>query len=515
MAGERLSMRKIRELLRLKARGHSTREIAQSLNVSHSSVRRYLERARRAGITWPVPGDLSDRELEARLFPPPLPSNVPRPMPNWSDVDRELGNPRQKGVTLQLLWLEYKESHPEGYQYSQFCEHYRRWKGTVDLELRHSYRAGEKLFVDYAGQTMPIVDPETGEVWEGQVFVGALGFSNYTYSEVTRSQELREWIGSHVRMFEYFGGSVEAVVQDNLKAGVKRACFYDPDLNPTYHELLLHYGTAGLPTRPGKASDKAKVESAVQNVERWVLAPLRKHAFFSLGEANAAVADRLEALNDRPFQKIEGSRRSLFEEVERAALRPLPRARYEYAQWKKAKVNIDYHVTVEGSHYSVPYRLVRETVEVRLAAATVEIFHEGRRVAAHLRSYRKGSYTTYPGHRPKSHRECLEWTPSRLIRWAQKTGPHTAAVVQHVLENRPHPEHGYRACLGILRLGDRYGGDRLEAACDRALRIRGITYQSVKSILQHGLDRTPAADHLPLQLPRDHAHLRGPDYYLH
>lgn len=293
------------------------------------------------------------------------------------------------------------------------------------------------------------------------------------------------------------------------------AFFYDPDVNPTYHELLLHYGAVGLPTRPGKTSDKAKVESTVQNVERWVLAPLRKHAFFSLGEANAAVADRLETLNDRPFQKIEGSRRSLFEEVERAALRPLPRARYEYAEWKKAKVNIDYHVTVEGSHYSVPYRLVRETVEVRLAAATVEIFREGRRVAAHLRSYRKGSYTTHPGHRPKSHRECLEWTPSRLIPWAEKTGPHTAAVVQHVLENRPHPEHGYRACLGILRLGDRYGGDRLEAACDRALRIRGITYQSVKSILQHGLDRTPAADQLALQLPRDHAHVRGPDYYLH
>ena len=508
-------MRRIRELLRLEARGHSIREIARSLNISHSSVRRYLGRARRAGVSWPLPPELSDRELEARLFPAAPPSNVPRPLPDFSEVDRELHAPRQKGVTLMLLWLEYKAVHPDGYQYSQFCERYRRWKASLDLELRHSYRAGEKGFVDYAGQTVPITDPETGEVWEAQVFVGALGLSNYTYAELTRSQELSEWIGSHVRMFEYFGGVPEAVVQDNLKAGVKKACFYDPELNPTYHDLLVHYGTAGLPCRPGSPSDKAKGEQAVQNVERWVLAPLRKHTFFSLAEANAAVAEQLEALNDRPFQKLQGSRRSLFEEQERASLRPLPRTRYEYARWKKAKVNIDYHVTVDGGHYSVPYRLVRETVEVRLAALSVEIFHDHRRVAAHPRSYRKGSYTTDPGHRPRSHQECLEWTPSRLIRWAEKTGPDTAAVVEHVLESRPHPEHGYRACLGILRLGDRYGGDRLEAACARALQIRGLTYQSVKSILQHGLDRTPAADPLPARLPRDHVHLRGPDYYLH
>jgi len=512
MAAERLSMRKIREALRLRALGQSPGSIARSLDIGESTVRRYLRRADEAGLAWPLDPELGDAALEARLFPPPPAADTARPVPDWAAVQREL---RRKGVTLQLLWLEYKAVHPaEGYQYTQFCEHYRRWRDHLDPVLRQEHRAGEKTFLDYAGQTMPVVDPTTGEIREAQVFIGVLGASNYTFAEATWTQTLPDWIGSHVRMFAYYGGVSTALVPDNLHSGVTRACYYDPDVNPTYQDLATHYGTAVLPTRPHRPRDKAKVESGVQVAERWILAPLRNHVFHGLGELNRAIAERLELLNDRPFQKIEGSRRSLFVAFERAALRPLPAEPFEIAERRKARANIDYHVEVEGHYYSVPYQLVRKPVEVRLAATTVEIFHDGHRVAAHVRSFRRGGFTTEPGHRPKSHQAHLDWSPSRLVHWAAKTGAGTDALVQDILDSRPHPEHGYRACLGILRLGDRYGPERLEAACARALRIGGRSYRSVKSILEHGLDREPLAEEqTTLRLPQDHPHLRGPAYY--
>jgi len=506
-------MRKIKEVLRLRALGQSPGAIARSLGIGENTVRRYVRRAEEAGLGWPLPPELGDAALQALLFPLPPPAGTVRPVPDWAEVQREL---RRKGVTLQLLWLEYKAAHPEaGYQYTQFCEHYRRWRDHLDPVLRQEHRSGEKTFVDYAGQTMSVVDPTTGEIREAQIFVGVLGASNLTFVDATWTQTLPDWIGSHVRMFAYYGGSSAAIVPDNLRSGVTRPCFYDPDINPTYQDLATHYSTAVLPGRPGRPRDKAKVESGVLVAERWLLAPLRNQLFHGLGELNRALAERLELLNDRPFQKIEGTRRSLFEAFERDALRPLPSEPFEIAERRKARVNIDYHVDVLGHLYSVPHQLVRQPVEVRLTATAVEIFHDGRRVAAHLRSYRKGAFTTEPGHRPKSHQAHLEWSPSRLVRWAAKTGPSTAALVQHVLDSRPHPEHGYRACLGILRLADRYGRERLEAACARALRIGGTSYRSVKSILEHGLDREPVADEqTTLQLPKDHPHLRGPDYYL-
>jgi len=513
MAAERLSMRKIKEVLRLRALGQSPQAIAQSLGIGRNTVRRYVRRADEAELGWPLPPDLGDAALEALLFPPPPTAGVARPVPDWAEVQREL---RRKGVTLQLLWLEYKAVHPEtGYQYTQFCEHYHRWRDRLDPVLRQEHRAGEKTFVDYAGQTMPVVDPDTGEIREAQIFIGVLGASNLTFAEATWTQTLPDWIGSHVRMFAYVGGASAAIVPDNVRSGVTHACFYDPDINPTYQDLAVHYATSILPTRPRRPRDKAKAESGVLVAERWLLAPLRNHTFFGLTELNRALAERLELLNDRPFQKLEGSRRSHFEAFERQALRPLPSTPFEIAERRKARVNIDYHVDVLGHLYSVPYQLVRQPVEVRLTASGVEIFHDGRRVAVHRRSFRKGGFTTEPGHRPKSHQEHLDWSPSRLVRWAEKTGPAAAALVQHVLDSRPHPEHGYRACLGILRLGNRYGPERLEAACARALRIGGATYRSVKSILDHGLDRAPLAEEqTTLQLPQDHPHLRGPEYYL-
>ncbi len=511
MPAKRLSMRKIKEVLRLRAQGRSDREIARSVKVARTTVRRIRRRAETAGLSWPLPDDLTESALEALLFPPhPPPGIYPRPLPDWKYIHAEL---RRKGVTLQLLWIEYKEAHPDGYQYSRFCDLFRQWRDALDPVLRQEHKAGEKTFVDYAGQTVPVVDPETGEVREAQIFVGVLGASNFTFAEATWTQSLPDWTASHVRMFEYVGGVSELLIPDNLASGVSKACRYDPEVNPTYQELATHYGTAVLPARPKAPRDKAKVETGVQVAERWLLAPLRNHTFFSLAELNREIACLLDSLNDRPFQKLDGTRRSLFESVERPALQPLPTTRYEYAEWCKARVSIDYHIAVENHFYSVPYRLVRKQVEVRLTASTVEVLHDGHRVAAHTRSRRKGGFTTDPTHRPKAHREHLEWTPSRMIRWAQKTGPHTAAIVTRILEERPHPEQGYRPCLGILRLGERYSPERLEAACHRALAIRGVSYRSIKSILEHDLDRVPLEEQATLELPQEHENLRGPDYY--
>lgn len=511
MPAERLSMRKIKEVLRLRAQGWSDREVARSVNVARTTVRRIRRKAEEAGLSWPLPEELTESALEAQLFPSPPPPGIhPRRLPEWESIHAEL---RRKGVTLQLLWLEYKAVHPDGYQYSRFCELFGEWKDTLDPVLRQEHKAGEKTFVDYAGQTVPVVDPETGEVREAQIFLGVLGASNFTFAEATWTQSLSDWTGSHVRMWAYMGGVSELLVPDNLASGVSKACRYEPDVNPTYQELATHYSTAVLPTRPAAPRDKAKVETGVQVAERWILAPLRNHTFFSLAELNREIAILLEALNDRPFQKLDGTRRSLFESLDRPALKPLPVTRYEYAEWGKARVNIDYHVAVENHFYSVPHRLVRKQVVVRLTASTVELLHDGRRVAAHLRSQRKGRFTTDPTHRPKAHQEHLEWPPSRMIRWAEETGPHTAAVVTRILEEKPHPEQGYRPCLGILRLGERYSPQRLEAACHRALTIRGISYRSIKSILEHGLDRLPLDEQATLELPQNHDNLRGPDYY--
>lgn len=511
MAAERLSMRKIREVLRLHALGLSRRNIGRSLGLCHNTAGAYLERAQKAGLSWTECQAMDDTTLEARLFPPAPPAGTPRPLPEWATVQQEL---KKKGVTLQLLWLEYKAAHPDGYQYTQFATLYRTWKQSLDLVLRQEHKAGEKAFVDYAGQTLPVIDPQTGEIREAQLFVGVLGASNYTYAEATWTQSLPDWIASHTRMYAFFQGVPRLTIPDNLKSGVRHACYYEPDLNPTYLELARHYGTTVLPTRTAKPRDKAKVETAVQIAERWLLAPLRNHTFFSLSEVNDQLALLLAALNERPFQKLEGNRRLLFETLDRPALLSLPSQPYVFAQWKKARVNIDYHVEVERHYYSVPHALVRREVEVRLTATTVEILHGGQRVAAHARDHRVGGYTTEPAHRPKAHQKHLEWNPQRLVRWGEGVGPSTGALVQKILERKPHPEQGYRACLGLLRLGKQYSEARLEAACFRALRSGATSYRSVKSILEHGLDRLPLEDEAPeLTLPDAHENVRGATYY--
>jgi transposase len=506
-------MRKIRELLRLHlGEGLSRRQAAIAAGMPYATAADHLARATRAGLGWPLPDDLDDGELEARLFVPPSarPPTELRPVPDWVGVHREL---RRKGVTLQLLWLEYRERHPDGFGYSWFCRTYRTWQGRLDLVMRQEHHAGEKLFVDFAGMTLPITDPDTGEVWGAQLFVAVLGASNYTYAEAVASQALPHWIGAHAHAFEAFGGCPAIIVPDNLKAGVTRAHRYEPDINRTYAELAAHYGCAVIPARPYKPRDKAKAEQGVLLAERWVLAALRHRAFFSLAEANAAIAERVAWLNARPFTKLPGSRRELFESLDRPALRPLPARPYEYAEWKTAKVNIDYHVEVDRHWYSVPSRLVGQVCDIRLTATIVEVLHRGSRVASHRRSTRQGRFTTEPAHMPEAHRRHAAWTPGRIVAWAERSGPATGALVTEIMASRPHPEQGFRSCLGIMRLGRRYGDDRLEAAAVRALAIRAHSYRSVESILKAGLDGQPLPGSEPAMTIGAHANVRGPDYY--
>lgn len=512
MPAERLSMRTIKEVLRLKwGCGLSHRAVAGSCGIGCTTAREYVQRAVRAGLSWPLPEDLGEEGLERLLFPPsPCVDADARAVPDWPQVHREL---QRKGVTLLLVWEEYKAAQPQGYQYSRFCDLYRAWRGGLDLWMRQEHKAGEKLFVDYAGQTMPVVDRKTGEVREAQIFVAVLGASNYTFAEATWTQALPDWIVSHTRAFAFFNGVTEILVPDNLRSGVSSACRYEPDLNPTYAEMARHFGVAIVPARVRKPKDKAKVEVGVQGVERRILAPLRNRTFFSLAELNEALSLLLEQYNRRPFQKLPGSRRSMFEAVDKPALKPLPAERYEYAAWKQARVNIDYHIDAEGHYYSVPYTLAHQVVDVRITTTTVECFHKGSRVASHLRDARKGQHTTVRDHMPKSHQQYLEWSPQRLIDWAAKTGTAAAAVVERILIERPHPEQGYRSCLGIQRLGKEYGAQRLEAACARALALNAPRYTNVKSILEHGLDQQPLPQSQPAQPPVQHDNVRGPEYY--
>ncbi len=504
-------MRKVRDILRLQADHHLTgRQIARSLGLSHSTVMGVLHRAEVLGLTWPLPEELDYATLEGRLYPPNPGRSRVRPEPVWDEIHREL---RRKGVTLGLLWQEYRRDYPDGYQYSRFCERYHRWEQHLDVVLRQPYRAGEKLFVDYAGLTLSIVERASGQRRDVFIFVAALGMSNMTYLEGTLAQDLPNWIGAHTRAFEFYGGAAAILVPDNTKTAVIRACRYEPELNRTYAEMAAHYGTVIIPARPRKPRDRAKGENAVQVVERVVLAPLRDRTFFSLAEVNQELAVGRERLNDLPFQKLPGSRRTLFETLEKSALRPLPAERYELAQWRTVRANIDYHCELVRNFYSVPHQLIHAEIEARLTTSTVELFYKGRRVASHVRLWGIGQYSTDPQHMPVAHQQHLEWTPSRLIGWAEMNGAHTAALVSALLASKPHPEQGYRACLGVMRLGKRYGAARLDAACARALAAGAVSYRSVKSMLETGLDRQPLAVQGAVLALDAHANVRGPAYY--
>jgi transposase len=426
-------------------------------------------------------------------------------------VHQELKRP---GVTRSLLWQEYRGVHPDGYSLSQFCDLYRAWRGKLAVTMRQTHRAGEKMFVDYAGPTMEVIDPDTGEIQTAQIFVATLGASSYTYAEATWTQALPNWIGSHSRAFAYLGGVPAQVVPDNLKSGVVKACLYDPEINRTYADMAAHYDTAIMPARPRKPRDKAKVEVGVQLVERWILARLRNRRFFSLAELNQAIRELLEDLNGRVTRHLGASRRQLFEEIDRPALKPLPDQTYQYAEWKQRRAGLDYHVEVAKHYYSVPHSLAKQKLWARITDRSVEIFHNGRRVAAHMRGSGNRRHTTVDKHMPSSHRRYAQWTPARIRSQAAFIGPNTETLVDVIMRNRPHPEQGFRSAIGILRLAKTHGTERLEAACERALEIGAASYSSVASILKNNLDRRQPSPKRTTDEPAiDHTNIRGPRYF--
>jgi len=510
----RISMRRVRDCIRLKNAGVSTQEIARRVGVAPSTVRLTLQRCEAAGLTWPLDAGLTDTVLEQRLFTNCGTKQGHRrhEEPDWAAFHREM---KRKHVTLSILWDEYIQQHPGGYRYSRFCDLYREWEAHLPVTMRQTHAAGERLFVDYAGDGVPVViDRLTGEIRKAQIFVAVLGASSFTFAQVNWTQTLPDWIDAHVHALEAIGGVPHLLVPDNTKTAVIKACLYDPLVNRTYADMAAHYDTAILPARPRRPRDKAKVEQAVLIVERWLLGRLRHRVFYSLAEVNAAITELLNVLNEeKPIRRLGVTRRQLLEDIDRPALKPLPVEPYEFCEWRACRVGIDYHVEAGSHYYSVPYRFARSEVDVRLSVRTVEVFLKGERIAAHPRSSGNHKHTTVSEHMPSSHRRYAGWTVDRIREDAGLIGPATAALCELILENRPHPEQGFRACLGIVRLTRSYGPARVEAAAERAIEIGALTYGSVKSILVNNLDRRPAQTRNTDGAPILHSNIRGPRYY--
>jgi transposase len=505
MANKRLSMRMITEVLRLYySCGLSIKQIHKSLGCSRGAVSEYIYRAKAAGLSWPLPGDLDDAQIEQRLFPPVVKFRG-KPLPDFNYMHTEL---RRKGVTLVQLWSEYREEYPHGYGLTQYCDLYGRFAKSLSIVMRQEHKAGDKAFSDFAGSTLPITDPRTGNRTPAYLFVCTLGASNFTFADLFWDQSTESWCNGHAGAFNYFDGCPKIVVPDNPKPVITKACPYEPDVNPSFAQMAAHYGVVIMPARVRKPKDKAKVEAAVGLATRWILAVLRNRTFFSLAEARIAVRELLDKLNNQPFKKIQGSRRSLYESLEKPILKKLPMVLYEYAQFKKASVNIDYHVEYDKHFYSVPYQFRGEVVEVRATATTIEILRRGKRIASHPRGFAENKATTLIEHRPKSHQQYGDWPPERIIDWAKKIGPSTTALAQAIMARQKYPELDYRSCLGILRLAKKFTNARLESACDRALSIRGLSYKSVKSILDSNLDQRPLPEK-PHQLSIVHNNIRG------
>lgn len=524
----RLSMRKIKEILRLKFDCElSNRATARSCSISHSTVAEYISRFEQSGLSWPLSAEMDELSLERKLFPldclvgegesiDGITGNVSRKEPDWKSVNEEL---KKKGVTLLLLWKEYRADNANGYRYSQFCHLYKKWKRKLHVSMRQNHRAGEKMFVDYCGKTVEIKNRSDETISNAQIFVCVLGASNYVFAEAHLKQDLAHWLGGHRRAFEFFGGVPEVVIPDNLKSGVTSPSRYEPDVNRSYHDLARHYQVAVVPARVRKPKDKAKVEIGVQVVQRWILAVLRKRTFFSLHELNQAIKELLQDLNNREMKHLGKSRRELFESLEKPMLNPLPQQPYDFWEWKKIKVPPDYHVKFDTNYYSVPWRYVQEKVDIRANQHLVEVYVKDKAIAYHKRSYEKNFVITEVKHMPKKHRVIAEVNEPHLLDWSEKVGPQTNAIIRQLLSSEMHPEQAYRKCLGILRLGGRYGEERLEAACKRALHFGVNSYKGIESVLKSGSEKLP----LPLeanedgkeQLPKQlhHDNIRGSHYY--
>ena len=512
MPKRRIPMRHIEEMLKLDQQGLSERSIGKRMGIHRRTVGRYLAQAKKAGIRYPLPEGISEEALGLVLNPVSArPVEGKRSLPQWDDIHAELRkNPH---LTRYLVWTEYKEANPEGLGYSQFCERYRAWKKQGGAVMHFEHRAGEKLFTDFAGDSVPILDPTTGrEQFRAQIFVAVLGASNYTSARACANQTVAAWIEGCTNAFTHMGGVSRCVVPDNAKAAVITPSRYEPVINATFLEWARHYGTTILPTRPRKPRDKAKVEGGVLIVERTILARLRHRRFFSLFELNEAIGELLAEVNAEPFQQLDGCRNSVFEEVDKPALLPLPATPYEYCEWKKFIVQLNYHVLVDHCFYSVPYKHIGVTADVRVTRTTVEVFVAGTRVASHLRARVKGKYTTVDDHMPSHHRAQAAWTPERILRWAGTVGPYTSTLCEGIMAANYVPEKGFMACQGIIRLARAYSPERVEAACHKALALRSYSYRSVASILKKGLDKEPHR-HRPVAWAPAHTNIRGQEYY--
>jgi len=513
MAQVRLSMRAIREVLRLKyERGLSGSAIEASCGIARSTANDYILRARQAGFTWPLPDGVSDFELDRRLFPSGQSPAPAKAMPDFAHIQSELRKHKRFNLTKDQLWQEYREQHPDGYSYSQFCLRYKDWLKKQDRCMRQEHRYGEKLFVDY-GDGLYVTDEQTGARKLTQLFVSAWGASHFIYAEASLTQKSEAWIWSHVRAFDYFDCVPEIVVPDNLKSGVKDPCFYEPDINSKYLDMAQYYGCAIIPARPLHPKDKAKVEVGVLIAKRWILSVLRNRIFHTLAEMNVAIRELLEKANNRKLRKLGVSRRELFEKFDRPAALKKPERAYEPADWRTATLNIDYHVVLEEHYYSAPHKFVHEKLDIRVTEFIVEIFFKGERVAAHQRSYVKHGYTTLKEHMPETHQKYLEWPPSRIIAWGQKTGPNMADLMGKIMAGRLHPEQGYRSCFGILRLGRHYSAERMESAAKRAVDYRAYSFRAVRNILEKGLDKSVKSAAIQPSFGA-HENIRGGQYYI-
>lgn len=502
-------MKNTKEILRLASDGNFTiRQIAKSCSCSPSTVTTIIERAKNAEIAldWPMINNFTESELESKLYPPEI-HRTDKPLPDMNFIHKEL---KKKGVTLQLLWQEYIEKNPDGVRYSMFCDHYRKWRELRNVSMHQIHKAGEKGFVDWVGQTMGVINRETGDIQPAYLFVGALGASDFFYTEAFPSMTLEYWIKAHINMFNYFGGVPEIIVPDNLKTGVKKPSYYEPEIHPTYLDMARYYDTVIIPARVRKPKDKPIAENTVLLVERWICAKYRNHQFFSFYELNSTIRRELDRANSTPFQKMEGSRKILFETIEKHLLKPLPMRSYELATFKIARVNIDYHIEFDGNYYSVPYQLIKQEIEIRATTSIVEILHNGSRVAIHSRvevgNYR---YTTLPEHMPDKHRCYSEWNDERIIHWAESIGPNTASFVEHLMNAKQHSEQSYRACMGVISLGKKFNTTMLEKAAGIALDSKRYSYRSVKSIIE----TLPVGNNSNEENPIVHKNIRGASYY--
>jgi transposase len=511
MAQERISMRKIKEVLRLHYEAKLTQAtIARVNHISRYAVQQYIIRFTATGLSWPLSEEISDTILESKLFPVKSDKSHRQAL----DYGYLLKEIRRPDATLSVLWEEYKQQHPDGYQYSYFCDLFNAYRGKLNYSMRQEHKAGEKTFLDFGDSPLTIIDRRTGQETRTKIFVSVWGASNLMYAESSFDEKLPTWISLNIHALEYYGCCPRAMVPDNLKSAVSKASRYEPDINPTYAEFAEHYGTVIFPARPYRPKDKSRAENGVKMAKRWILFRLRNQTFYSLNELNQAIRVLLDDFNRRLMKKMKKSRRELFELWDNPHALPLPEKPYEFAEWKKAKVQFNYHIAYDSHHYSVPYTFIHKEVAIKATRTLLEIYHKGNRICSHARSYKEHGYTTVNEHMPERHIKYLEWTPERILNYAEKYGSSVKALVQEVMAQRKFPQQAYKSCMGIVRLENTYSAERLNLACRRALEYRAYSYRSVLNILEKGLDKQKSRS-LPSSIPiaRNHENIRGADYY--